>query len=111
MIWKLIKTLRLEVIIAFVIIWNVLMGVGIAMNGGVGKIRTTPGAIAMALTCGALAVFCFGTVLIAAWQRIMLRPTADPAQAKPGLLFIGLVSSFLSAGGVVTAIGIFGNHT
>ncbi len=111
MFWKLIKTLRPKVIVIILISWNVLIGIAIAFNGGIGQIRTLPSAIAMACTCGSLAVFGFCTALMPSWQRVMLRPEADPKYAQPGLLFVALIGIILTVAGVFTATGIIGKHT
>ena len=111
MLWQLIKTLRPEVIVIFLISWNVLVGIGMVLNGGMGQIRTLSGAIAMAITCGGLAAFGFCTALVPAWQRVMFRPEADPRPARLGLIIFGIIGAILAIVGAVSAVNFIGNHT
>lgn len=110
MLLKLIKTFRPEIIFSFLIVWNVLIGIGIALNGGMGRIQTLSAAAAMAITCAGLSAFGFGTALSSSWQRILPRPEADSSQARPALILIGLIGAGLSIGGIISAIEILGQR-
>jgi hypothetical protein len=109
-LWDLVKSLRLITIAIFVIGWNVLCYLSMFLNGGAGRIVTISSAVAMTVTCVLLAGLAFTTAALPTWQRIALRPDADPAAARPGLLFIGFLGTVLALGGLFTAYGILRGH-
>ena len=110
-LWNLLKSLKLITIILFVVGWNAVCYVGMLLNGGAGRIVTLPSAIAMVVNCSLLAALAFATASFPTWQRVALRPNADPNTARPGLLFIGSLGVILAVGGVITAIAILRGHT
>lgn len=106
MIWPLIKSLKPQVLVAALVGWNVLAGIGMALNGGMGELRTVGGALGMVVASAALAAFGFGTALLPAWQGALMRPGVDPAPARPALLLMGLIGTLLAGGGLYTVAGL-----
>jgi hypothetical protein len=109
-LWNLIKNLKPITIVLFVIGWNGLVYLGASLTGGEGGIVTVGAAVAMTLNCALLAVLAFATAALPTWQRIAFRPGADPAAARPGLLFLGVLGTILALGGIFTAYGILRGH-
>jgi hypothetical protein len=103
-LWKVVKNLKPLAIIVAVLVWNAICLVGIWLNGGLGKIETLGTGIAMAVACALLSATAFLVATNSTWQRIALRPRADPNEPRSGLLFLGFLGAVLMIGGVFSAV-------
>jgi hypothetical protein len=103
-LWKVVKNLKPLAIVVAILVWNAICLVGIWLNGGLGRIETLGSGIAMAVACGLLSATAFLGATSSTWQRIALRPGADPNEPRSGLLFIGFLGAVLMVGGIISAI-------
>ena len=103
MFWKVVKNLKPSAIVIGIVVWNTICLVGIWLNGGMGRIETPGSAIAMIVACGLLSLSCFLVATMPSWQRIALRPGADPGEPRAGLVFLGVLAALLAGGGVLSA--------
>jgi hypothetical protein len=104
MLWKLLKSLKVKAIVIALLVWNGVGFIGLWLNHGSGQMRTLAGSLTVAFTCALLSLVAFATALSEWWQTLALRPQADPGDARPGLLFIGVLGAILAVGGLLGAL-------
>lgn len=93
------KVFRWQYIVAGVVLWNIQAFFGIWLNGGMGLLRTVPGALEFAFG-GAFVLFAYVGPLVSRTMRSMaFRPDADIKGLTSSLLFGGFVGLFLMMGG------------
>jgi hypothetical protein len=95
-IWKSIPSLRPAFIIGFIVTWNLIMGFGIHLNGGFGPFSNLSSLLVAAFGTTALAIISIGAIHWPAVRAVVLRPTARLSDAKPGLMFLGLLGGLLT---------------
>ncbi|MBT3201089.1 MAG: hypothetical protein HN350_14400 [Phycisphaerales bacterium] len=88
-------------IIMFVIVWNVLCGIGVVLNGGTGEITKPAGMFMMALA-GAYAAFCgFAPVFSQRIRARWCKEDADFNAVRSQFLVCGAISALVCAIGVI----------
>jgi hypothetical protein len=88
-------------IIIFVIVWNVLCGIGVLLNGGTGEITQPAGMFMMALA-GAYASFCgFAPVFSQRIRARWCKEDADFKAVRSQFLVCGAIAALVCAVGVI----------
>jgi hypothetical protein len=95
--WKFIRSLRPIFIVGFLVVWNIVMSFGVHLNGGFGPFSDLRSLLVAGFGTLSLAILCFGAVYSPIIRNVVLRPDANVSEAKPGLLFIGLLGGLLTA--------------
>lgn len=95
-IWKLTQSLRPGFIMGFLVVWNVIMGFAVHLNGGFGPFSNRSSLLIAAFGTVGVALISFGAIYSPSVRSIVLRPTASASDAKPGLLFLGFLGSALT---------------
>jgi hypothetical protein len=91
-------------IIAFILIWNLLCGVIILLNGGMGPVDTLPGFLGVIIV-GSYAAFCGLAPVASQKYRVRwCRPDADFQDAKVGFITLGLVGVLLVLAGLFSIV-------
>lgn len=103
-IWKLIPSLRPGFIIGFIVVWNLIMGFGVHLNGGLGPFTNLPSLLVAAFGTAALALISFGAIYWPSVRSIVLRPTASVSEARPGLVFLAFLGSLLTILTVISMV-------
>jgi Na+/proline symporter len=82
-------------IVMFVVVWNVLCGIGVLLNVGTGEI-TAPASMIMLMMAGAYAAFCGFAPLCS--QRIRTRwckKDADFKAARSSFILVGVIATLM----------------
>lgn len=111
MVWDLVKSVRPQALVAFLVSWNVLFFACIWLNEGAGRIRTLPAAAAMTFSCAAFAVLAFLAARPGALQRSILRTDASLAHVRPVFHWFSLICALLAVGGALMGFSILRGHT
>ena len=104
LIGALARGLKPSASIAAVVGWNVLCGIGIYLNGGLGRLKTVPSVLMMFVACTAMTIFALATVMSERWRRIVLRESADVDSVVSAMLFLALIATILALGALYTAM-------
>ena len=81
--------------LAFVVLWNLLFFVAHQLNGGAGPLTSATPALTIAVACFGLALVGLGGLTSERVRAVVLRPTADFAVARPGLMLSATVGVLL----------------
>ena len=111
MFWDLIKSTKPLAIVAFLLVWNCLMAVVFALNGGMGRITSSRSLIVVAIACGLLAVSAALTAYHPSWQRLILQGDAKLSKVRPPLLFLSLLGTALAVISILSIYGVVPGHT
>ena len=85
-----IKPIR---ILLFIVMWNIICGLGIILNGGLGQIKTPGGYLCVGLA-GAFAAFSgLAPVVSKRVRKRWCQPDVDFEKGRLGLILIGLIGS------------------
>lgn len=97
------KHIRASVLLSWVVAWNVLLGLSIWLNGGLGpehvSIAAWPTAIALLASCG----FCLLVLFSSTARSWALKPTSHIAEIRDGLWFVALLTGGM---GLATFYGL-----
>jgi len=107
-VWKLIPSLRPGFIIGFIVTWNLIMGFGVHLNGGFGPFSNLSSLFVAAFGTTAVAIIFIGAIYRPAVRTIVLRPSARLSDARPGLMFLGLLGGLLTVLTLLSAMQIRG---
>lgn len=91
-------------ILAFILIWNLLCGLMILLNGGMGPIDTLPGFIGVVIVGSYAAFSGFAPVTSQKYRVRWCRPEADFQDAKFGLITLGLVGIVFVIAGLFVVV-------
>lgn len=98
------KYLRIGVMVAWVVLWNVLLGVSIWLNDGLGHVRVPlanwPTAVAL-LGSSAFALLIAHSERVQAWA---LRPGTSARPIRKELWFVALLTGALGSGALYGAL-------
>ena len=95
-LFRLLKNLRPSFMLGFLVIWNLVFFSVRELNGGSGTFKTIPAAVVAATACAGLGFIGFGSLSLSRLRHVVLRPTADLAAARPGLIFVGALGTLLA---------------
>ncbi len=83
-------------IVIFILVWNILCGLGILLNGGSGSLKNPASALAMA-AAAAYASFCgFAPIFSTRIRTRWCKEGSDFEMARFGLLLLGVVGLLCS---------------
>jgi len=96
-----VKPLR---ILIFIVVWNILCGVAILLNGGMGSIETPGGYMGFAVA-GAFAAFSgFAPVVSMRFRKRWCRPNRDFDEGRFGLILLGSIGSLFAVVGLWSVV-------
>ena len=98
---------RGRIMVGWVLAWNVLLGAGIWMNGGLGRIRVASAAWPMFLALAGSCAFCLALLLSTRTRDWALRPGKEVEPIRLELMFMALLLGGLA---VATLYGVLGDH-
>lgn len=97
------KHIRASILVSWVVAWNVLLGLSIWLNGGLGQeqvsIAAWPTVIAFLGSCA----FCLLVLFSSATRSWTLKPTSQIAAIRNGLWFVALLTGGM---GLATLYGL-----
>ena len=95
--WKSLLSLKISVIIIWIVLWNILLGVAVYFNDGLGPIRNTSAGLIASFAFLVTAFFCFVLITHEHFRNSLL-------DAKRGIPYHQ--SPFLALGIIMMLIGI-----
>ena len=105
--FQLSSFVRVRVMVLWVIAWNILLGIGVWMNGGLGRIRVSSAAWPMFLALAGSCAFCLALLFSRRTREWALRPGMDVEPIRLELAFMALLMGGL---GVATLYGLLNDH-
>ena len=102
----LIKNVNLLTAAVWVVIWNILCGIGIYFDGGAGPIETLPGAAAMVGACLFALVTSLLGLFTTSGRRLASASYGEYEKVAPTLRLLAFVSGVLTLAGTYHAINI-----
>ena len=109
--WQLVKQLKPATAIGLVVLWNVIAGVAIFLNHGLGPVTTPSSAVVTVVLCAALAAACLATRNSKALQARFFRTGHDEQEVRSLLLSIAVVAILLVLGFAWSAYNLLGHYT
>ncbi len=94
---KSILALKTWVIITWLLAWNLILGIAIFINGGLGPINNPTSAYTVALVLIFTSIFCFYLVYSCDFQKMMLHPTRKANYDSWPFILIGSITLILGA--------------
>ena len=98
------KHLRISVLRTWVIAWNVLLGMGIWVNGGLSNFHSPLAICIMALALLGTAAFALALLLAPSVRTWALRLDGQFHKIRNALWFIALITTAMGAGTVISLV-------
>lgn len=89
--FQLSSFLRMPIVVGWVLAWNLLLGIGFWMNGGLGRIQVSGAAWPMFFALAGSCLFCLVILLSSRARDWALRPGKDVESIRLELIFIVLL--------------------
>ena len=103
-------SLRPSVLVGLILLWNLMVGISVYLNGGSGRILDPRAAVVGGAACLAAAVFCYAVLAIRAVRRSVMRPGHVESFDRSSFFLVGAIALLL---GVVLALqgtGVLGQE-
>ena len=96
------------VLVGLIVLWNLLMGLGIYLNGGMGQIKSLPAACVVIVASFATTLFCFCVLFVHAVRNRVMQPDHIDSFDKTSFVFVGGIALCLGLVMLLEATGALG---
>lgn len=88
--------LKYSVIAVWLVVWNALIGMGVYLNGGGGRIKTLSAMLLLLIATIGTATFCFCIVFSEKARKILLHKERGQSYEAAPFVFLGVLATFLA---------------
>src|SRR5690606_19298239 len=100
--WKSFLVLKTWVIITWIFVWNIIFGIAIYFNGGLGPVKNPSAAYISAIALFGTTIFCFLVIYNKSFRSSILHNERGKFYESFPFAFVGVLTLFLGVASCLT---------